>query len=290
MKTAKTAAVIAAALLSGSLMAETVFTVNGIKIDSKDLDRRAQQTIANSQGQIQDSPDLRRFIANQTIVETVVVQAAKKQHLDKSADYKAAEAEALKQARAEGADKQPDFKQAWADYQNQLLMQAYALDAARKNPVTDAQVQQRYGEIKQRYDNTPEVQIGEIITDKADQIKAAERDLKAKKSFAETARKYSIDPEIKAGASPISDFVALKDIQEARPQIYAAISGLNKGQHSKPISGDNLHALYYIHDKRTIKIDPLEKIQEALRASMVNERVQETLDKLMQSAKIEPAK
>ena len=169
-------------------------------------------------------------------------------------------------------------------------MQAYALDAARKNPVTDAQVQQRYGEIKQRYDNTPEVQIGEIITDKADQIKAAERDLKAKKSFAETARKYSIDPEIKAGASPISDFVALKDIQEARPQIYAAISGLNKSQHSKPISGDNLHALYYIHDKRTIKIDPLEKIQEALRASMVNERVQETLDKLMQSAKIEPAK
>ena len=284
MKTAKTAAVIAAALLSGSLMAETVFTVNGIKIDSKDLDRRAQQTIANSQGQIQDSPDLRRFIANQTIVETVVVQAAKKQHLDKSADYKAAEAEALKQARAEGADKQPDFKQAWADYQNQLLMQAYALDAARKNPVTDAQVQQRYGEIKQRYDNTPEVQIGEIITD------TAERDLKAQKSFAETARKYSIDPEIKAGASPISDFVALKDIHEARPQIYAAVSGLNKGQHSKPISGDNLHALYYIHDKRTIKIDPLEKIQEALRASMANERVQETLDKLMQSAKIEPAK
>jgi len=106
MKTAKTAAVIAAALLSGSLMAETVFTVNGIKIDSKDLDRRAQQTIANSQGQIQDSPDLRRFIANQTIVETVVVQAAKKQHLDKSADYKAAEAEAA--GGAEGDDEAPE--------------------------------------------------------------------------------------------------------------------------------------------------------------------------------------
>ena len=168
-------------------------------------------------------------------------------------------------------------------------MQVYARDVINKNPVTDAQVQQRYNEIKQRYDNTDEVQIGEIITDNAEQIKAAERDLKAKKSFAEVARKYSIDPNIKAGGNVFSDYISLRDLQEARPQIYQAISSLKKGQYSKPISGDKLHALYYINDKRKISVEPLDKIKEGLRAGLANERVQEAVGNLMQNASIVPA-
>ena len=264
-------------------------TVNGTKIDSAELDRRVQAVVASSQGQMQDSPELRQFIAQQTVVETVVTQAAKKQGLDKSKEYKDAESESMKQAKAQGADKQADFKQQWADYQNQLLMQIYARDVITKNPVTDAQVKQRYNEIKQRYDNTDEVQIGEIITDNAEQIKAAERDLKAKKSFAEVARKYSIDPNIKAGGSVFSDYISLRDLQEARPTIYQAIGSLKKGQYSKPVSGDKLHAIYYVNDKRKIRVEPFEQINEGLRASMSNERVQEAVGNLMQSASIVPA-
>ena len=282
-------AALSAALLSGSLLAQTVVTVNGTKIDSSELDRRVQAVVSSSQGQIQDSPELRQFIAQQTVMETVVTQAAKKQGLDKSKDYKDVEAESMKQAKAQGADKQADFKQQWADYQNQLLMQIYARDVITKNPVTDAQVKQRYNEIKQRYDNTDEIQVGEIITDNAEQIKAAERDLKAKKSFAEVARKYSIDPNIKAGGAVFSDYISVRDLQEARPQIYQAIGSLKKGQYSKPVSGDKLHAIYYVNDKRKIKVEPFEQINEGLRASMANERVQEAVGNLMQSASIVPA-
>ena len=289
MKPTHIAATLSAALLSGSLLAQTVVTVNGTKIDSSELDRRVQAVVASSQGQVQDSPELRQFIAQQTVVETVVTQAAKKQGLDKSKEYKDVETESMKQAKAQGADKQADFKQQWADYQNQLLMQVYARDVINKNPVTDAQVQQRYNEIKQRYDNTDEVQIGEIISDNAEQIKAAERDLKAKKSFAEIARKYSIDPNIKAGGSVFSDYISLRDLQEARPNIYQAIGSLKKGQYSKPVSGDKLHAIYYVNDKRKIKVEPFEQINEGLRASMANERVQEAVGNLMQSASIVPA-
>ena len=289
MKPTHIAAALSAALLSGSLLAQTVVTVNGTKIDSSELDRRVQAVVSSSQGQIQDSPELRQFIAQQTVMETVVTQAAKKQGLDKSKDYKDVEAESMKQAKAQGADKQADFKQQWADYQNQLLMQIYARDVITKNPVTDAQVKQRYNEIKQRYDNTDEIQVGEIITDNAEQIKAAERDLKAKKSFAEVARKYSIDPNIKAGGAVFSDYISVRDLQEARPQIYQAIGSLKKGQYSKPVSGDKLHAIYYVNDKRKIKVEPFEQINEGLRASMANERVQEAVGNLMQSASIVPA-
>ena len=289
MKPTYIAAALSAALISGSLFAQTVVTVNGTKIDSAELDRRVQAVVSSSQGQIQDSPELRQFIAQQTVMETVVTQAAKKQGLDKSKDYKDVEAESMKQAKAQGADKQADFKQQWADYQNQLLMQIYARDVITKNPVTDAQVKQRYNEIKQRYDNTDEIQVGEIITDNAEQIKAAERDLKAKKSFAEVARKYSIDPNIKAGGAVFSDYISVRDLQEARPQIYQAIGSLKKGQYSKPVSGDKLHAIYYVNDKRKIKVEPFEQINEGLRASMANERVQEAVGNLMQSASIVPA-
>ena len=289
MKPTYIAAALSAALISGSLFAQTVVTVNGTKIDSSELDRRVQAVVASSQGQVQDSPELRQFSAQQTVMETVVTQAAKKQGLDKSKDYKDVEAESMKQAKAQGADKQADFKQQWADYQNQLLMQIYARDVITKNPVTDAQVKQRYNEIKQRYDNTDEIQVGEIITDNAEQIKAAERDLKAKKSFAEVARKYSIDPNIKAGGAVFSDYISVRDLQEARPQIYQAIGSLKKGQYSKPVSGDKLHAIYYMNDKRKIKVEPFEQINEGLRASMANERVQEAVGNLMQSASIVPA-
>lgn len=289
MKPTYIAAALSAALISGSLFAQTVVTVNGTKIDSGELDRRVQAVVSSSQGQMQDSPELRQFIAQQTVVETVVTQAAKKQGLDKSKDYKDVEAESMKQAKAQGADKQADFKQQWADYQNQLLMQIYARDVITKNPVTDAQVKQRYNEIKQRYDNTDEIQVGEIITDNTEQIKAAERDLKAKKSFAEVARKYSIDPNIKAGGTVFSDYISVRDLQEARPQIYQAIGSLKKGQYSKPVSGDKLHAIYYVNDKRKIKVEPFEQINEGLRASMANERVQEAVGNLMQSASIVPA-
>ena len=111
MKPTYIAAALSAALISGSLFAQTVVTVNGTKIDSAELDRRVQAVVSSSQGQVQDSPELRQFIAQQTVVETVVTQAAKKQGLDKSKEYKDAESESMKQAKAEGADKQADFKQ-----------------------------------------------------------------------------------------------------------------------------------------------------------------------------------
>lgn len=291
MKPTYIAAALSAVMISGSLFAQTVVTVNGSKIDSSELDRRVQAVVAGSQGQVQDSPELRQFIAQQTVVETVVTQAAKKQGLDKSKEYKDVESESMKQAKAQGADKQADFKQQWADYQNQLLMQVYARDVINKNPVTDAQVQQRYNEIKQRYDNTDEVQIGEIITDKAEQAQAAIRELAAKKSFADVARKYSIDPEVKAGQSAISDFMALVDLKEARPKIFAAVQNLKAGEFTRQALNEDNKAfvVFYMSTRRKIAVEPFEKVREGLLNNMRQERVQAAVGALMQKANIVPA-
>ena len=240
---------------------------------------------------MKDSPELRQFIANEVVVETVVVQEARRLKLDQSADYKTAEADARRQARDRGLDKQPDFQANWKRFLNQVLMDVYAQHIVQQNPVTDAQLQERYNVIKTRYDNTDEVQIGEIITDKAEQAQAAIRELAAKKSFADVARKYSIDPEVKAGQSAISDFMALVDLKEARPKIFAAVQNLKAGEFTRQALNEDNKAfvVFYMSTRRTIAVEPFEKVREGLLNNMRQERVQAAVGALMQKANIVPA-
>lgn len=288
-KTRITAALIAA-LCSGSLMAETVVTVNGSKIDSSDINRRAKIVIQQSQGQVQDSAELRQYIASQMVEETVIAQEAKRLGLDKSKEFKDIEAAMMKEAKDKGYDKQPDFKQTAADARNRLLMQAYAINIIRKNPVTDAQVQERYNQWKARYQGQQEVQLGEIVTDKAEQAQAAIKELGAKKSFADVAKKYSIDPRVKAGETPIMDFIPLPDLQE-RTRIYQAVNSLKKGEFTRqPLSDNNIHVVFYMNDRRAITVPPLDQLREAISGALADERIGEQVGQIMRAAKIVPAK
>ena len=61
MKKTQMAAALAGVLLSAQLMAQTVVTVNGTKIDSDELDARAKFVQQQSQGQVKDSPELRQL-------------------------------------------------------------------------------------------------------------------------------------------------------------------------------------------------------------------------------------
>ena len=225
------------------------------------------------------------------VVETVVVQEARRLKLDQSADYKTAEADARRQARDRGLDKQPDFQANWKRFLNQVLMDVYAQHIVQQNPVTDAQLQERYNAIKTRYDNTDEVQIGEIITDKAEQAQAAIRELAAKKSFADVARKYSIDPSVNAGQSAISDFMALVDLKEARPKIFAAVQNLKAGEFTRQALNEDNKAfvVFYMSVRRKIAVEPFEKVREGLLNNMRQERVQAAVGALMQKANIVPA-
>ena len=125
MKTTRIAAALSLLAVSGSLLAQTIVTVNGSKIDSSDLERQVQTIVAESQGQVQDSPQLRQSILNDMVVETVIVQEARRLKIDKSKEVQTAEAEALKEAKKQGADKKAGFKQQWADYQSRIIALVY---------------------------------------------------------------------------------------------------------------------------------------------------------------------
>lgn len=283
-------AALAVLACSGSLAAQTIVTVNGIKVDSSDVERRAKIFQQNSNGQVQDGPQLRHAITNELITEILVSQEAKRLKLDKSKDYQTAEAEAMKEIKAQGLDKDKSFKQNWADYQNHLLMMAFAANVFDKQPIGQEQVKRQYEQVRSRYHNAQEVQLGEIFTDKEEQAKAALKELAAKKSFREVAAKYSLSGDAKQTGGIVADYVPLNDLQEINPQVYQAVSGLNKGQYTKtPLQDGNIRLIMYVNDKRAIQVPPFEEVKDGIEQSLRNEQLRNAIDALAQKAKIVPA-
>ena len=290
-KTFKLTTVSVLLALSGSLFAATVVTVNGVKIDSSDVERRAQNVQENTQGQISDGPQLRQFITNELITEQLVVQEAKRLKLDKSSDYQAAEAEALKQAKAQGLDKQADFKQNWTDYQNRLLMLTYAANLAKQQPISEAAAQQQYNQIKSRYAGSSEIQLGEIVTNKPADAEAAINDLTKKKKFSDVAKKYSMSKSSQTSGGIVPEYVALPDLKDGNNLVYQAVSGLGKGQFTKtPVKDGNVSLVLYVNDKRAINVPTFNEMKASIVQQMEDEQLSLAIDNLGKKAKIVPAK
>lgn len=277
--------------LSGSLMAETLVTVNGKKIDSSELDFRVQNIQKHSQGQISDTPELRNQVLNDIVIEQVVTAEAKRLGLDKGSEYKAAEDGLKKQAREQGLDKQPNYKKDLAIAQNQLLMMAYAADVIKKNPVTEQQVQERYNQIKAYYQNTDEVQLGQIITDQASQAQAAIKELASKKSFADVAKKYSIEPEVKSGKVVPQYTIPLIDLKENNPRVYEAVVNLKKGEYTKtPLANDGVYVVFSVINRQPVELPNADQLKANITETLSDERVREAVSGLMNKANIVPSK
>ena len=290
-KTYLTSALMLAAF-SGGLMAQTLVTVNGTKIDSKEIDAQVKMLQSQSNGQLQDSPALRQNLTQRQVTQTLVTQEARRLKLEQSSQYKQALEQARAAAKQDGSDKQPNFKQQWAVYEGDLLAQAYMAHVLSNNPVTDSDVQRAYTDFSNFYKGSQEVQMGEIITrSKADADKAI-ADLKAKKSFKTVATQYTIDPQAKQSGGIPANYIRLKDLEQGAPSIYAAVKDLRKGAYTPtPLQDNNgLFGVFYINDKRAVKVPTFEEAKPAIMQDLQAARVDAAIQALYQKADIKPAK
>lgn len=290
MKKNHFAAALAMTVLSGSLFAQTLVTVNGQAIDSSVIDGQVAALRAENK-QIKDSPQLRQDLTNRQVINTVVAQEAKRLKLDQSAEFKKAVEQARADAKKQGADKKPTFKTEWAAFEEDLLGQALAIDVLRKNPVKDQEIKKSYDEFSKFYKGSHEVRLGEILTrTKAEGQKAA-ADLKAKKSFAAVLKQYSIDEQAKKAGGIPQEYVPLKDLQEAAPPLYAAVKDLKKGEStSEPLQDGNAYAVFYVEDRREVKVPAFDEIKNSIARDLRAARVDDAMRTLLQKADIKPAK
>ncbi|MBR0129592.1 MAG: SurA N-terminal domain-containing protein, partial [Neisseriaceae bacterium] len=112
----KTLLAIALMASMAGVSAKTVVTVNGTKIDSAVIDRQVADLSKQSNGQVKDSPELRKQLTNNAVVRTVIIQEAKKRKLDEDKDYQNFIAQAKADADKRGESKKSSFKQDFEDF------------------------------------------------------------------------------------------------------------------------------------------------------------------------------
>ena len=274
------------ALVSGSLSAQTLVTVNGQAIDSSVIDAQVAALRA-ANNKIPDSPELRRELTERQVINTVVSQEAKRLKLDQSAEFKQALEHARTDAKKQGADKKAHFKTEWAAFESDLLGQAYAIHVLRQNPVQEKDVKTAYDNFSNFYKGTQEVQLGEIITRTQADAQKAISDLNAKKSFASVLKQYSIDERAKQAGGIQQGYVPLKDLQEAVPPLYAAVKDLKKGAHTTtPLQDSDVYAVFYVNDRRDVKLPSYDESKSSIAQDLQTSRVDEALQSLLQKATI----
>lgn len=274
------------ALVSGSLSAQTLVTVNGQAIDSSVIDAQVAALRA-ANNKIPDSPELRRELTERQVINTVVSQEAKRLKLDQSAEFKQALEHARTDAKKQGADKKAHFKTEWAAFESDLLGQAYAIHVLRQNPVQEKDVKTTYDNFSNFYKGTQEVQLGEIITRTQADAQKAISDLNAKKSFASVLKQYSIDERAKQAGGIQQGYVPLKDLQEAVPPLYAAVKDLKKGAHTTtPLQDSDVYAVFYVNDRRDVKLPSYDESKSSIARDLQASRVDEALQSLLQKATI----
>ena len=274
------------ALVSGSLSAQTLVTVNGQAIDSSVIDAQVAALRA-ANNKIPDSPELRRELTERQVINTVVSQEAKRLKLDQSAEFKQALEHARTDAKKQGADKKAHFKTEWAAFESDLLGQAYAIHVLRQNPVQEKDVKTAYDNFSNFYKGTQEVQLGEIITRTQADAQKAISDLNAKKSFASVLKQYSIDERAKQAGGIQQGYVPLKDLQEAVPPLYAAVKDLKKGAHTTtPLQDGDVYAVFYVNDRRDVKLPSYDESKSSIAQDLQASRVDEALQSLLQKATI----
>ena len=273
-------------LTSGTLLAQTLVTVNGQAIDSSVIDDQVASVRASNPN-IQDTPELRQMLTERQVISTAVTQEAKKLKLDQSAEFKAALEQARADAAKQGADKKATFKTEWAVFENDLLGQAFAAHIVRQYPVQEKDVKAAYNDFSNFYKGTQEVQLGEIVTDSSSNAQKAIADLDAKKSFVSVLNQYSIDEAAKKAGGIPKAYVPLKDLQESAPPLYAAVKDLKKGAHTKtPLQNGNLYAVFYVNDRRNVTVPSYEAAKNEIGNDLQAARVDAAIQSLLKKASI----
>lgn len=267
--------------------AKTVATVNGTKIDSKDIDRQVALLKKQSNDKIKDSPELRQSILNRMVVHTVIVQEARRLKLDEGKEYKDIVAQAMSDAKKSGEAKKANFRQDFTAFKDNLLEQAYAVHILKKEPVADKEVRQEYADMSKFYKGSQEVQLAEIVTESNADAQKALAELKAGKSFADVAKRHTIDETGKKNGGLHQGYINLKDMEAGAPPLYEAVKSLKKGQYTRtPVAAGKIHAIFSVQDKRTAKVPAYDQVKDALTAQLQDQRVNNAIDGLMKKADI----
>ncbi len=239
---------------SSVLAAGYAAKVNDTTISKSEVDR-----VLSANSSLPDNDKARRAVVEELVARELLIQAAKKNKLDKDGDVRDAINAATKQ----------------------ILFSAAADRYLKDHPVNESDMRQHFDAMSK---NMPkeEYKIRHIMVKTQQEAEKISSQYKNGKSFndlvsqsqdTETARKGG---EV-GWASPIA----------VLPEIGKALPNLKSGQLSDPIQTGKGWFLVEVQDKRTAQPPTYEQVKEKLRAALQQDQLRKYVQELASKAKID---
>ncbi|AKJ67881.1 peptidyl-prolyl cis-trans isomerase [Pandoraea thiooxydans] len=247
-----------AALVGLPAHAQNVAVVNGTPIPVSRADAMVKEMV--KQGQ-QNSPELQAQVREDLVNREILTQ------------------EAIRR----GLQTQPDVQNQLALARQSVLIRALINDELQKSPVTDAEVQARYDELKKQY-GAQEYHARHILVPTEAEAEQLIAKLKAGANFADLAKKYSKDP----GSAPNGGDLDWSPANAYVEPFAAALAKLKKGEYTdKPVKTSFGYHIIELEDVRPAQIPPLSEVKTQLEQQMRQEKLQKFEMNLRDKAKIQ---
>jgi peptidyl-prolyl cis-trans isomerase C len=236
----------------------TVVTVNGVAVPQARADFVMQQ---QAQRGAPDNEQMRHAVREELISREVLAQ----------------------EAQRTGVGRQPEVQTQLDMVRQEVLVSAYLRDFARKNPVTEAEIQKEYDRARAQHGDK-EYKARHILVETEDQAKSLIAELKKGAKFDDLATKNSKDTgSAQRGGDLDWNVPATFD-----KQFSDAMVKLEKGKHSEaPVRTRFGFHVIQLDDVRPAKFAALGEVRPRIQQMLVQGKIEELIKGLRAKAKIE---
>jgi peptidyl-prolyl cis-trans isomerase C len=235
-----------------------VATVNGVAVPQARADFMLQQ---QAQRGAPDNEQMRKAVREELINREVLAQ----------------------EAQRSGAARVPEVQTQLDMVRQEILVQYYLRDFARKNPITEAEIQKEYDRAKAQHGDK-EYKARHILVETEDQAKGLIGELKKGAKFDELASKNSKDTgSAQRGGDLDWNVPATFD-----KQFSEAMMKLEKGKYSEaPVKTRFGFHIIQLDDVRPAKFAALGEVRPRIQQMLVQNKIDELIKGLRAKAKIE---
>ena len=235
-----------------------IATVNGVAVPQARADFLMQQ---QAQRGAPDTEQMRGAVREELINREVLAQ----------------------EARKAGAEKAPEVQTQLDMVRQEIVVSYYLREFARKNPVTEAEIQKEYDRAKSQHGDK-EYKARHILVETEDQAKGLIADLKKGAKFDELATKNSKD----TGSAPRGGDLDWNVPGTFDKQFSEAMVKLDKGKYTDaPVKTRFGFHIIQLDDVRPAKFAALGEVRPRIQQMLVKNKIEELIKGLRAKAKIE---
>lgn len=158
---------------------------------------------------------------------------------------------------------------------NNMLMEAYSAHLREKYEPSDEEIKEYFEKHKE---DLKQISASHILVEKEEDAKKIKKELDNGKDFAKLAGKYSIDTGTKEKGGSLGFFKK----GDMVPEFEKAAFALKKGEISDPVKSQFGYHIIKLDDVK----DSFEALKEETKEAMINEKIQEHMQKVEKDAKV----